>query len=119
MAFHNDLGKRGELLAQNYLREKGYVLIENNYRIRRAEIDIIALDGDFLVVIEVKTRTASFLVPLSQIITPSKINLLIRAANYYVQRKGIRKEVRFDIISVIIKGEQIKIDHLIDAFYHF
>ena len=51
--------------------------------------------------------------------TPSKINLLIRAANYYVQSHQIHKEVRFDIITVILRGEQYEIDHMIDAFYHF
>ena len=119
MASHNDLGTQGELLAQEFLTAKGYTIIEKNYRIRRAEIDLIAIDGKYLVVVEVKTRTKSFLAPLSQAITPSKINLLIRAANYYVQRYHINKEVRFDVVSVLIEGESSRIEHLVDAFYHF
>ncbi|MCW1954066.1 MAG: YraN family protein [Flavobacteriia bacterium] len=119
MAIHNDIGKKGERIARQYLESKGYLILETNYRLRKAEIDLIVTNKDYLVVVEVKTRSHGFLKSLSHTITPSKINLLIRAANYYVQSRKIHKEVRFDIVSVIIEGEVHTIDHLIDAFYHF
>ena len=56
MADHNDLGKLGEELAVNYLTGKGYEILERNWRNIHKEIDIIAKDGKFLVIVEVKTR---------------------------------------------------------------
>ena len=79
MAFHNDLGAKGERIAQEYLISKGYEIRAVNYRHRKAEIDIIALHENFLIVVEVKTRTAPTIVPLIQLVPPSKINHLIRA----------------------------------------
>jgi len=119
MAIHNDLGKAGELLAQEYLAAKGYKIVETNFRVKRAEIDIIAIDHPYLVVVEVKTRSEGYLIPIAQTVSESKIHLLIRAANYYVKRHQIQKEVRFDIVTVSILSSGPKIEHLIDAFYHF
>ena len=119
MAIHNDIGKKGEEIAKAYLVSKGYEILETNYHLRKAEIDLIVTNEVHLVVVEVKTRSQSFLKSLQHTMTPSKINLLIRAANYYVQSHQIQKEVRFDIITVILRGEQYEIDHMIDAFYHF
>lgn len=53
------LGLKGEVTATNYLISKGYKIIEKNYRTKFSEVDLIALYGDFLVFIEVKTRTSS------------------------------------------------------------
>jgi|AntAceMinimDraft_6_1070360.scaffolds.fasta_scaffold01870_3 putative endonuclease len=119
MAIHNDLGKAGELLAKEYLVAKGYKIVETNFRVKRAEIDIIAIDHLYLVVVEVKTRSEGYLIPIAQTVSDLKIHLLIRAANYYVQRYQIQKEVRFDIVTVSILNSGPKIEHLIDAFYHF
>lgn len=119
MAFHNEIGKWGEQLAQDYLTAKGYAILETNYRFKRAEIDIIALHKNTLVVVEVKTRTAGFLVPIAQTVTRFKIQLLIGAANYYVQHYKIHKEVRFDIIAVTHQKGAPTIEHLTNAFYHF
>ena len=56
MAKHNELGKKGEEIAAQYLSEKGYEILERNWRNRHKEIDIIAKDGNELVIVEVKTR---------------------------------------------------------------
>ena len=56
MAKHNDLGKMGEDLAVQYLTDKGYEILERNWRNKHKEIDIIAKDGETLVIVEVKTR---------------------------------------------------------------
>lgn len=119
MAFHNDLGARGERIAQAFLISLGYEILVLNYRHRKAEIDIIAQHEHYLVVIEVKTRTAPLLVPLNQLVLPSKTHLLIRAANYYIQRNGIEKEARFDIVLITIRQDTHEIEHFKDAFYHF
>ena len=59
MAKHYDLGKKGEEIAANYLAEKGYKIIARNWRFGKDEIDIIAEHDNFLVIIEVKTRSSS------------------------------------------------------------
>ena len=56
MADHNDFGKKGEQIAVDYLRGKGFRILETNWRRGRNEIDIIARDGKVLVVVEVKSR---------------------------------------------------------------
>ena len=119
MAFHNDLCAKGERIAQEYLISKGYEIRAVNYRHRKAEIDIIALHEGFLIVVEVKTRTAPAIAPLIQLGPPSKIHHLIRAANYYMQRYKVNKEARFDIVYITMKAHSYDLEHFKDAFYHF
>jgi putative endonuclease len=129
MAQHNDLGKLGEELAVDFLLKKGYEILETNWTFQKAEIDIIAKIDTKLAVIEVKTRSSlDFGLP-QDFVKPKKIQLLVKAINEYVISKDLEVEVRFDIIAItasntlslpIQKGEKtFKIDHLIDAFYHF
>ncbi len=120
MAKHYDLGKRGEELAAQYLKEKGYVVFERNWRYGKAEIDIIAMDGKTLVFIEVKTRsTLDFGLP-QEFITKKKINLMILAANAYTEQYKRTEEIRFDVLGIYQKGDVIEVfEHLEDAFYHF
>lgn len=56
MAAHNDLGRKGEEKAVEYLVREGYVVLERNWRLKHRELDVICLKGDLLVVVEVKTR---------------------------------------------------------------
>ena len=63
MAAHNETGKRGEEIAAQYLLKKGYKILDKNWRYFRNEIDIVALDGIFLVVAEVKTRSSDKMMP--------------------------------------------------------
>ena len=57
MAFHNELGKKGEDLAVSYLLKQGYQILTRNFRYQKAEVDIIARKEDVLAIIEVKTRS--------------------------------------------------------------
>lgn len=54
MAAHNDLGRKGEEKAVEYLVREGYVVLERNWRLKHRELDVICLKGDLLVVVEVK-----------------------------------------------------------------
>lgn len=117
MADHNELGKRGELLACSFLREKGYSILHTNWRRRRLEIDIIALDGDELVFVEVKTRATSLFGEPEDAVNPQKRRHLIQAANAYVIKSGYDKGSRFDVISIIIEKDKCTIHHIPDAFY--
>jgi putative endonuclease len=117
MAEHNNLGKRGEELAACYLEKKGYRILEKNWRLWRNEIDVVATDGKYLVIVEVKTRQSNFFGEPETAVTLDKQKALIRAANAYVRYTNIHCEVRFDILSVIISKNTEQIHHIEDAFY--
>lgn len=117
MAQHNLLGKKGEMLASRYLLDKGYAILEYNWRCGHKEIDIIAQERDVLVFVEVKSRATDTYGDAADAVTPIKIARLISAAEVYVQRKKIDLPVRFDIVTVVGSGEHHRIEHIEDAFY--
>jgi putative endonuclease len=117
MAEHNDLGKRGEEIATGYLEKKGYQILEKNWRQWKNEIDVIAMDGKYLVIVEVKTRQSNYFGEPETAVTRDKQRTLIRAANAYVRYKNINCEVRFDILSIVISKSSEHIHHIVDAFY--
>lgn len=123
MAEHNDLGKLGEDLAAAYLEENGYSIVERNFVIQKAEIDIIAQKDSTLAIIEVKTRSSLDFGSPQDFVKQKKIQLLIKAVNAYIndREKDFQEdlEIRFDIIAVHKNGESFAIEHLTDAFYHF
>lgn len=116
MAEHNDLGKQGEDLAVNYLIGKGYEILERNWRNKHKEIDIIAKDGKFLVIVEVKTRQTDEYGNPDIAVNRTKQSRLISAANSYILRNNLDMETRFDIISIIFKDGEPVIEHIVDAF---
>ncbi|MBW3520160.1 YraN family protein [Flavobacterium sp. NKUCC04_CG] len=119
MAEHNDLGILGEQLAVDFLIQKGYVILERNWRFKKLEIDIIALINNTLVVVEVKTRTSSGFGLPQEFIKKSKINRLLQAINSYVLVNHRDEQIRFDIIAIINQAPNPTIEHLEDAFFHF
>ena len=120
MAAQNELGELGEQIAVDLLLKKGYKIIERNWRYLKAEIDIIAQkDPETLVIVEVKTRSNSFIGNPEEFVTEKKIKLLVGAANEYVISRKLDVEVRFDIIAIVNNSKYEKIEHLEDAFYFF
>lgn len=117
MAQHNDLGKEGELLAQNFLTEKGFVILETNFRHQKDEVDIIALDKTELVFIEVKTRSSEQFGEPEESVGLRKESFLIRAAEAYLKLHSEYTGIRFDIVSIILSKNKKKIRHIKDAFY--
>ena len=119
MAQHNELGKKGEQLAVDFLIENGYKIVARNYRFDKAEVDIIARQKDILAIIEVKARsTADFGNP-QDFVKPKQIKNLVKAIDEYVTVNDLDVEVRFDIIAIIKKNKAYEIEHLENAFYHF
>ncbi len=117
MAEHNDFGKRGEEIAAEYLQGKGYKILDKNWRRGSLELDIVAKKDRQLVVVEVKSRHSLFAGEPETAVNRDKQRSIIRAAHAYVLIKKISEEVRFDIISILIQGEEQKIHHIEDAFY--
>ncbi|NOR27085.1 MAG: YraN family protein [Lutibacter sp.] len=119
MATHNDLGKKGEELAVDFLQKNKYKILDCNWRYKKAEVDIIALKNNTLVVIEVKTRSSNYFGNPQDFVNPKKIKLLVEAINEYVTSKDLDVEVRFDIIAILKNKNTFEIEHLEDAFLHF
>lgn len=119
MAHHNELGKKGEELAVNYLQKQGYDVIERNYRFDKAEVDIIARQNNTLAIIEVKTRSSIDFGNPQDFVKPKQIKNLVKAVDEYVTTNGLDVEIRFDIIAIVKEKNQFSIEHIEDAFYHF
>lgn len=117
MAQHNDIGKKGEAIALTYLREKGYHVRETNWIYRKAELDLVAEYKNQLVVVEVKTRTSREFESPKEAVTIKKQKHIVRAADAYIQEFDIDMECRFDIVSVLLEGNNVEIEHIEDAFY--
>lgn len=117
MAEHNETGNIGEELAEKYLRGLGYEILERNWYFGKNEVDLIAKDGDFLVIVEVKTRRSNYFGEPEEFVTRAKQRALIKAANGYIMKKNLDLEVRFDIVSVIFTGMSHTVKQIKDAFY--
>lgn len=119
MAKHNDLGKIGEEKAVAFLEENGFVILDKNWRFRKAEIDIIAQKENRLIAIEVKTRSSLDFGNPQDFVNPKKIKLLVEAFDNYITSKDLDVNARFDIIAIYFDGKQYHIEHLEDAFLYF
>ncbi len=117
MARHNELGIAGEKLAKKMLCEKGYTIIETNWRFDKDEIDIIAKDGNDLVIVEVKTRSTDQYGFPEDAVDSLKEGFLIRATEAYLEENDLDVDSRFDIVSIILNDKETKIYHIVDAFY--
>ena len=117
MSVSYDLGRKGEILAAEFLAAKGFRILSRNFRAGKAEIDIVAIDKGILAVVEVKTRNTHYFGEPEEWVTPAKQKLLIKAANTYVKFKAFKGEVRFDVVSIVIGERGPEITHIPDAFY--
>ena len=116
MASHNELGQKGEKIAEKHLLQKGYEILDRNFRFKRDEIDLVAAKGDQIVFVEVKTRANDYLGEPEEAVTKSKQKRIIAVANHYVIENNIEKEARFDIIAIVFNQNTERIHHIEDAF---
>ncbi|OFV98101.1 MAG: hypothetical protein A3F68_05580 [Acidobacteria bacterium RIFCSPLOWO2_12_FULL_54_10] len=113
------LGREGEEAAYWYLRERGFSMVERNYRPQdsRGEIDLIGWEGETLVFIEVKTRGPDALRQPEAVVDRNKERVLSTAAREYRRRAHrLGSPHRFDIVSVIASDDGMHIEHFRDAF---
>lgn len=107
-----------EDIAIEFLTSSGYDLLEVNWRSKRAEIDIIAKDGDVLVFVEVKSRSTAFFGDPARAVDHKKRKLLVAAATSYMDSIGYDWKIRFDIITIILRTkEDFTLEHYKDAFF--
>ncbi len=115
MSEHNKLGEEGEERARHFLVSNSYKILELNWRYNHKEIDIIAELNDYIVVIEVKTRSSDFFDDITTVITNKKKRYLIEATEAYIEKHNITKEIRFDLIFI----SNNNIEHIEEAFNSF
>ena len=116
MAAHNELGRWGEDQAAAFLEEKGYAIVERDWKSGHHDLDIVAKDGSTLVIVEVKTRRNRLYGNPEEAIDYRKRRSLLSAINHYTKSHRIYSQVRFDIISIVGNmGEKPEIDHIIDV----
>ena len=117
MVTTRELGEMAEGLAQQHLVELGYEILDTNWYHGHLEIDIVAKDGDELVIVEVKARTGIRYEHPSEAVTNTKIKRIVEAADAYLIEKELDVETRFDVITVIFVDKKFELEHFKDAFY--
>ncbi len=114
----NDIGKRGERIAARYLKKQGYKILETNWHQSHNEIDIIASNRDYLLFVEVKTRsimanTPPFSYSAASAVTKGKQWRTIRAAEAYMTCENrFDKQPRMDVIEVYLEKKTKKLLHI-------
>ncbi len=116
MGLQNALGRKGEEMAAEWLKSRGYRILKRNYRFGKAEIDLLVRKGGALVAVEVKMRRAGHLQSLEAVIGRKKRDLLIQAADHYVRENDLDVDVRFDIIYILHYEDRYTLEHLAAAF---
>ena len=117
----NELGQKGENQAEQFLRRQGYKIVGRNITNpsgrRLGEIDIVALDGENVVFVEVKTRKSADM-PLGLSIRPEKLRRLARIGEWYMKRAGwLSRKYRFDMVGIVeYPGKEAEIQHIKDIF---
>jgi len=99
------LGKKGEEIAEKYLVELGFEILDRNFQNRFGEIDIIAKDRDTLVFVEVKTRFSKKFGRPEEAVTHSKLKKIIKAGQYYRNLKSNLPEgERIDVVAIVLNS---------------
>jgi len=117
MARHNDIGKRGEVLAAAYLTDRGYRILHTNWRHAPYEIDIIALKDDVLHFVEVKSRSSKNFGLPEDAVTKKKFQSLLQAADEFLFQHPQYRHVQYDVLSITTLKNQSPEFFLIEDVY--
>ena len=110
-------GREGEKKAENYLKSRGYDILGKNQQVTGVEIDLIACKDNFLCLVEVKTRSSNAFGFPEEFVDYKKQKRLIRAGKILLNRKSYQDlQIRFDIVSVLLKDKNAEINHIKNAF---
>jgi putative endonuclease len=109
-------GQMGENLAADFLIAQGFEIVARNYRYKHAEIDLIVKKGNWLIFVEVKTRTSTHFGEPEAFVDEKKSRKILEGAEEYVHATNWQGNIRFDIISVTLSHEP-KVEHFEDAFH--
>lgn len=111
-----DLGRKGEEVVMNFLIGEGMRVVARNWRSGHRELDLVMDDGEFLRIVEVK----SLLYPNSgnpfENVDKGKRRRIMAAAQHFVMKYNVEKEVLFDVASVLFNGDFYRIEYFREAF---
>jgi putative endonuclease len=111
------LGSRGEAAAGRLLASKRYRILDRNWRQGRLELDLVCEDGEEIVFVEVKTRTAGTLGSPADGMSPAKRRSLIKAARCWLAAHNAwERACRFDVVCVTDDGQELRLEHHSNAF---
>ena len=110
-------GETGEILAAEFLQQKGFAILEKNFRHGHQEIDLIATINNWLVFVEVKMRTNLKYGYPEVFVDRTKRRNIRNAARQYIFKNDWKGNARFDVISITINSTEPDIHHIEDAFY--
>lgn len=110
-------GNEGENLAASFLEGKGFQIVERNYRYKRSEIDLIVTKENWLIFIEVKTRSSHAFGYPEEFVDEKKVEKIMEGAAHYIFEKNWNGNVRYDIVSVSLTDGKPSITHFEDAFH--
>jgi len=112
------MGSKGEQMACDYLRQKGFRILEKNWRFRHSEVDIIAVKNNRLHFLEVKTRTSDKYGKPEESISAQKMHALKVAAEEYQLRNPQWKYLQFDVLAISIFNDQtIEFFYIEDVYF--
>lgn len=110
------VGKQGEALAKQYLIEKGFKCIAQNYYTRNGEIDLVMSKDDVLYMVEVKYRTSRVYGGPRSAMTPQKIHHLTQACQYYLLKNPWQGQYKIAFLGMLVRENQIEYDWLENIF---
>ncbi|MET4223265.1 YraN family protein [Oerskovia enterophila] len=115
MGAKDAVGRYGEKIAARYLVEAGWVVLDRNWRGTRGELDVVARDGDVLVVVEVKTRRGTAYGHPAEAVTPDKLARLRRLTGEWMAAHPVRAgSVRIDVVAVVLpQAGAAQVEHLV------
>lgn len=111
------LGREGEHVAEQFLRKKGYKVVERNYRCAAGELDLIVLDRRVVVFVEVKTRSGKGFGSPLEAVEFHKQRRMIRAAQFFLSANKLhQRDARFDVVGISWSGREPVVEHIENAF---
>jgi putative endonuclease len=112
------LGARGESIAATYLKGRKFTILEQNFRCKCGEVDIIARDGRTIVFVEVKTRRTLTFGPPQLAVTAFKQRQISKTALTWLALKNLHETAaRFDVIAILLRDQSLpEIEHFMNAF---
>ena len=113
-------GNEGENLALTHLLDKGFLLLERNWKYGQKEVDLIMKDREIIVFVEVKARKQTTYGFPEEFVDTKKQSNLVHAASAWMEQAEYEGEIRFDIVTILsVQGLQPSIQHIPDAFFPF
>lgn len=113
----SETGRRGEEIALEWLQDRGFQLLDRNWRSGHKELDLVMESAQRVHFVEVKTLVPPVLVQPFEKVDTAKQARLAAAASHYIAARHVGKEVQFDVVSVILDGDRTEVEYIPEAFY--